>query len=87
MSNYCCICCVTLSNPYKLKCHLSTALHKKRAESNLQFKCACGKSFTKSSNLSRHKKKCNYIVSNIETNTSEVQTLRKENQQMREEMN
>jgi hypothetical protein len=97
MSNYCSICCVSLSNAYKLKCHLSTALHKKRAESNLQFKCVCGKSFTKSSNLSRHKKKCTFTPPNIETSANQpgqdLQVLQdkldkkdQENQEMRQEM-
>lgn len=60
MSHYCSVCCVYLSNPYKLKAHYSTNLHTKRAESQLKYVCNCGKSFTKSSNLSRHKKQCKY---------------------------
>ena len=59
MNNYCSICCVYLSNTYKLKCHFLTDLHKKRVENKLQYVCECGKSFTKSSNLSRHRKTCN----------------------------
>jgi hypothetical protein len=78
MSHYCSICCVSLSSSQKLKSHLLTTLHKNRSENQLPYICVCGKSFTKSSNLYRHRKKCSYAQ------TNQVQTLTKENNEMRE---
>jgi heptaprenylglyceryl phosphate synthase len=85
-----------VKNNKNFNLHILSTRHKLReqnaSEQNnmcFQFKCGCGKSFTKSSNLSRHKKKCNYIDSNIETNikqSEQVQNLMMENQEMREEV-
>ena len=90
MSNYCSVCCVYLSNPYKLKAHYSTNLHKKRAECQLKYVCNCGKSFTKSSNLSRHKRQCNYEEppgNVIQTLQEQLQEKDQETQEIREELN
>jgi hypothetical protein len=92
MSNYCSVCCISLSSSYKLKCHLLTSLHKKRAENRLQHICNCGRSFTKASNLSRHRKTCFELqckteISNTES-THVIQLLQekldKKDQEMKE---
>ena len=95
MSIYCDICCIHVKNNKNFNLHILSTRHKLReqnaSEQNnmcFQFKCACGKSFTKSSNLSRHKKKCNYVVSNIETNTNQTlqvlhEKLEEKNQEIR----
>jgi hypothetical protein len=77
--------------------HFQSKSHKIRIDNTLKlWKCGCGRAFSQSSSLYRHKNKCDYVECTINTepirknetleNVSEVQTLRKENQEMREEV-
>jgi len=67
--------------------HILTKKHQLRINDEAKYKCLCGKTYKSAQSLYQHRTQCTYRPPNIETNTSEVQTLRKENQQMREEMN
>lgn len=92
MSYFCPTCSINLSCSKALKRHNNSKNHLKRLENNLKYVCHCGRTFTQSSNLYRHKKNCNQTQpeTNTETkiNQSEqtIQILQKENQEMREEM-
>ena len=76
MSFYCDICCIYMKSQKNFNLHVLSARHKFREQNAsdqnsvcLQFKCTCGKSFTKSSNLSRHRKKCTNTQPNTQPNT------------------
>ena len=64
--------------------HILTKKHLLRINDNAKYKCLCGKTYKSAQSVYQHRIQCTYSPPNIETNTSEVQTLRKENQEMRE---
>ena len=71
--------------------HLLTKSHKEREENKSSlFTCKCGKAFKYFPGLSRHKKTCNYIPeteNEPEIEYTEVQSLKKENNEMKEIIN
>ena len=92
MSYFCSTCSINLSCSKALKRHDTSKKHLKRLENNLKYICHCGRTFTQSSNLYRHKKNCNQTQPETNTETKinqpeqKLQLLQKENQEMREEM-
>ena len=67
--------------------HILTKKHQLRINNNAKYKCLCGNTYKSAQCLYRHRRQCSYNPpNNIETNTCEVQTLLKENQEMRDEM-
>lgn len=88
MSFYCNVCCIHTKSQKNLNIHFSSVRHKLREQNKqneIHHLCVCGKSFTKASNLSRHRKKCNMIIQSEKS--SQFQSLIHENNQMKEEMN
>ena len=63
--------------------HILTKKHQLRINDEAKYKCLCGKTYKSAQSLYQHRIQCTYSPPNIETNTSEVQILRKE---MREEI-
>ena len=89
MNCFCSTCNVNLSCSKALRRHNSSMKHLNRLQNKSKYICICGKSFTLSCNLYRHRKNCSDYVTRNEPddtieNTSENQTLRKENQEIRE---
>ena len=87
--NFCEVCVKTFSCSRSFETHLKSKSHKLRCENTVALcRCACGRTFNQSSSLSRHKKKCSQTRnSNHESDTgeaNELQSLRKENQEIRE---
>ena len=71
MSLFCSSCNVTFSCNKALKRHYLSKKHLCRAENKLKYVCNCGKSFTLSTNLIRHRKNCNQSNNQMQ-NTSEI---------------
>ena len=88
MNHYCDVCNMSLKSKINLNRHNNTNRHKKRASGNtIVYTCDCGKFYNHRPSFYRHKKECSYIPSNdVETNTSQVELLIKENQEMRERL-
>lgn len=74
MNNYCNICQVNIKDYKNMKRHLQSNRHKKMEESknniNLCLSCPCGKTYTQSSNLCRHRKKCQIYINKVTVNQS-----------------
>ncbi len=91
MSYKCIKCNKTFCNKQVYNKHLLTKSHKEREENKSSlFTCKCGKAFKYFPGLSRHKKTCNYIPiteNEPETEYTEVQSLKKENNEMKEIIN
>ena len=84
MNYFCSSCSITFSCNKALKRHYSSKKHLCRAENQLKYVCNCGKSFTLSTNLTRHRKNCNQRSIPLEENSSQVETLIYENNEMKE---
>jgi hypothetical protein len=84
MNYFCSSCSITFSCNKALKRHYSSKKHLCRAENQLKYVCDCGKSFTLSTNLTRHRKNCNQRSIPLQDNTSQVETLINENNEMKE---
>ena len=56
--NHCEVCVKTFACYRSYETHLQSRIHKVRTEKTVDlYKCLCGRTFTRSSSLSRHKKK------------------------------
>ena len=71
MSYFCSSCSITFSCNKALKRHYSSKKHLCRAENQLKYVCDCGKSFTLSTNLTRHRKNCNQRNNSAQVDTSD----------------
>jgi uncharacterized Zn-finger protein len=85
---FCNTCNISFHRKFNYERHLQTKFHTQNLEKDItlakSFVCLCGKSFSMSNSLSRHKKKCNYVPQNQQQHTTEIQNLTKENNEMRE---
>ena len=84
MNYFCSSCNITFSCNKALKRHYSSKKHLCRLENKLKYVCDCSKSFTLSTNLIRHRKNCNQRSNPLQNNFSQVETLKKENNEMKE---
>lgn len=87
--NFCEVCIKTFSCSRSFETHLKSKSHKLRCENEVALcRCVCGRMFNQSSSLSRHKRKCsqsrNRNNGESDTEATELQTLRKENKEIRE---
>ena len=61
MNFYCDICCMNFKSKRNYGIHTQSSRHLSRFNNDTKTKlhtCTCGKTFTQSSNLSRHRKNC-----------------------------
>ena len=91
-NNYCNICQVNIKDYKNIKRHLQSNRHKKMEELKNNIKlclsCTCGKTYTQSSNLSRHRKKCDIYINRVtvnQSNNSIVTNLMEQNKLLSEQ--
>jgi hypothetical protein len=84
MNYFCSSCNIPFSCNKALKRHYASKKHLCRVENKLKYVCDCGKSFTLSTNLTRHRKNCDQRSIPLQNNSSQVETLINENNEMKE---
>jgi len=92
MPHYCDVCCMYMKSKRNYNLHCNTERHKLRVQNKengteeLQYKCVCGKTFTKQPNLSRHSKGCE-IHKNRKTQKEEsTEEIKKQHEEEIEEL-
>jgi len=83
---FCLQCNLTFTTKKGLTAHFNTNKHFNSNKEN-KYKCGCGKSYSHRQGLYTHKKTCHYIPATeneAETECTEVETLKKENNEMKE---
>lgn len=91
MNSYCKTCCIYIKDVKNLKRHYLSNRHKKNnlltsEELTAHHICCCGKVFTQSSNLSRHRKKCKqFLDSNISMNNANEAIVEQQKQQIQQQ--